>query len=573
MSRDPLRAEARTLAELFANGTRFVVPAFQRDYAWGDDQWDELWQDVVRISEGDKRASTHFLGPIVLQERTGRDRELLVIDGQQRLVTLSVLALVVIHRIEALAKQKSAPDNKNDLERARLLRENLVSTRDAVSLRESPRLTLNRRDDSFYKARIVQNELPNIKPRHDGERRLYDAWHFFKRRVDSRFNADTGSEALASFLTGIQDGLRFIEIRVEDDDTAFVVFETLNARGMALSTADLVKNYLFAKVANGGESDLDQVRINWERVLRDVPSEAVNRLLFYSLADRVENLSEKRVFTEIKQLISEPKLVFPFLEQLEESARLFAALDAPDSELWSELPGSPRAAVKLLKTLEAEQVRALLLAAWRTVPPEDFGKLLHQLGVLLVRAQITRVNTGDTKRAFHDAAYRVTQERIKRPAKILRTLKEIYPSDEDFQDAFEKLSVDPQGRRKRLARYLLAELERKMGGVSGNIEDDPQVTVEHILPVNPSGLWPEFSAEQHRQDLSRLGNLTLLEYRLNKPLGSAGFNKKVEVYKQSNFVMTRDIDGEGWSPEAIRARQRVMAEHAVQIWRLDLSGE
>ena len=572
MSRDQLRAEARTLAELFANGTRFVVPPFQRDYAWGDDQWDELWQDVVRISEGDQRASTHFLGPIVLQESPGQERELLVIDGQQRLVTLSVLALVVIHRIEALAKQKSAPDNKNDQERARLLRENLVSTRDAVSLRERPRLTLNRRDDGFYATRIVQNELPTIKPRHDGERRLYDAWHFFKRQIDSKFSADTTSEALASFLTRIQDGLRFIEIRVEDDDTAFVVFETLNARGMALSTADLVKNYLFAKVANGGPSDLDQVRINWERVLRDVPSESVNRLLFYSLADRVENLSEKRVFTEVKQLISEPKLVFPFLEQLEESARLYAALDSPESELWTDLPGSPRDAVKLLKTLEAEQVRALLLAAWRMVAPEDFSKLLHQLGVLLVRAQIARVNTGDTKRAFHDAAYRVTKEKLKRPAKIMRTLKDIYPSDDDFQAAFEKLSVDPQSRRKRLARYLLAAIEQQMSGVSVK-DDDTKVTVEHILPVNPGGLWPDFSAEQHRQDLTRLGNLTLLEYRLNKQVGSAGFAKKAEVYAQSGYAMTRNIEGEGWSPEAIRARQKVMAEHAVQIWRLDLSGE
>lgn len=572
MSRDPLRAEARTLAELFANGARFVVPPFQRDYAWGGEQWDELWQDVVAIASGDNSASTHFLGPIVLQDLPGRGRERLVIDGQQRLVTLSVLALAVISRVEVMAEQKGTPDNKDDLERVRLLRERHISTLDPVSLRLRPRLTLNRRDDSFYATRLVDNELPMARPRHDGERRLFDAWYFFRRQVDAKFGPDTTSEALADFLTRVQDGLQFIEIHVEDDDTAFVVFETLNARGMALSTADLVKNYLFSKAARYGEHDLDLARAGWERVIREVPSEAVSRLLFCGLAGGAQSLTEKRVYGEVKRLVPDPDDVVPFLRQLEESARLYAALDAPEAELWSDLPSPPRAAVKLLQLLEAEDARPLLLAAWRVVSPEDFGKLLHQLSVLLLRAQIARVNTGETKRAFIEAANRITNEQLKRPAKILRALRGIYPSDDDFGAAFEKLSVDPQGRHKRLARYLLAALERKMGGAPVS-EDDPQVTVEHILPVNPGGLWPDFSAEQHRQDLTRLGNLTLLEYRLNKQVGSAGFTKKAEVYAQSHYVMTRNIEGEGWSPEAIRARQKVMAEHAVQIWRLDLSGE
>ena len=78
--------------------------------------------------------------------------------------------------------------------------------------------------------------------------------------------------------------LRFIEIRVENDETAFGVFETLNARGVALSTADLVKNYLFANAARSGQNDLEQARLLWERVTRAVSPAQVASLLFHKLS-------------------------------------------------------------------------------------------------------------------------------------------------------------------------------------------------------------------------------------------------------------------------------------------------
>ena len=168
---------------------------------------------------------------------------------------------------------------------------------------------------------------------------------------------------------------------------------------------------------------------------------------------------------------------------------------------------------------------------------------------------------------YHSTARQIERGELKSPLSIARAMAAVTPDDATFHAAFAQLALDPKGPRKQLVRYLLSELEVSFGGVP--VDFDGGVTVEHILPENPGAGWAAFSADTHTRNVRRLGNLSPLEYQLNKTLGNAEFARKREVYAVSKFAMTRGIDVEDWSLETIRARQERMADRAVAIWRIE----
>lgn len=572
MSQDSLTATPVTLAELFGTQRRYEVPRFQRDYAWENEQWEDLFVDVLRVAQDPKGDMGHFLGPIVVQD-TGERHVQRVIDGQQRLITVTLLELSLIHRVERLVTEGVEPEA--NAERARLMRAAIVSTRETSSLRERPRMRLNDEDDGFYNTRLVQKHASTLTlrdARRPSERRLLGALLHFRARVDELLPKETTGAALADFFERILNGVQFIEIRVTDDNTAFIVFETLNARGVALNTADLAKNYLFAIAAEGGPGDLAQMQAEWRRTTTPVGPEQVSKLLFHALAaGAAGDLTERRVFQEIKRVAPDREQAFALMLRLDDAAQLYAALDSPEHERWSDLPNArtAREAVRLLQALEAEQVRTLVLAAAPILSLDELEKLLERLPVLLLRAQIARVNTGDLKRAFQRVARELHRGQHRRATQVLRALRDVYPSDEVFRSAMEQLAISPAGRRKRLLRHLLARLEADLGGRPVP-EDDPEVTVEHILPERQPGAWEGVTRAEDW--VNRLGNLTLLELSKNKQLrGSTDWATKQRVYASSTHAMARAVQlGERWTTEAIRLRQSALAERAVQLWRLEL---
>lgn len=566
--RETLNAKPVTLADVLSNGKRYIVPPFQRDYAWEEPEWSELWADLEELSRATSDRENHYLGAIVLQP-TGVRSDSNIIDGQQRLVTLSLLALAVIRSIDILARQGQDPDNNR--ERARILREKFVSTKDSASLQHRSRLKLNDNDNSFYQTYLVQGVEPSRPAALKGsEGRLYKAFAYFSGKVTSLLGAQASGSQLASFLEEtVAVRLRFIEIVVEDDDTAFTVFETLNARGVALGTADLLKNFVFSIAAKGGRSDLEQARIWWDQILRLVPMDQVATFLFHKLAGSVPELREKRVFAEVKHIVPLRKTVFEFLREMKEAAEIYAALDDPNSEFWSEFPEAKRH-VRVLELLRVEQSRPVVLAAIPRLAerPEKVARLLRNLVIISLRAKVARVNTGDLQRVYHVTAQKIERGELKSPLAIARSLSPIMPSDDEFRTSFGQLSLDPKGPNKRLVRYLLAELEAAFGGQVIDF-DASDATIEHILPENPGEGWEAFSAEDRLRDVRRLGNLTPLEGALNRGLGTAIYARKRIIYERSRYCMTQQIDVTEWTPGSIRVRQQKMAEMAALIWKIE----
>lgn len=565
--RETLTAKPVALAEVLSNGKRYVVPPFQRDYAWDHDEWSELWSDILALHRASPESS-HYLGALVLQP-TGERSDSKIIDGQQRLVTLSILALAVIGRIQRLADR--GEDAENNRERVRLLREKFVSTKDSASLQHRSRLQLNDHDNPFYQTYLLQGVAPSRPSLLKGsEARLFRALRFFEEALEALFQAPSSGAELAGFLeTSVALRLRFIEIIVQDDETAFTVFETLNSRGVALGTADLLKNFVFATAAKGGQSDLDQARLWWDQLVERVPLDQLATFLFHKLSAHVPDLREKRVFTEVKHLVPERLSVFEFLRETKEAAEIYAALDDPGGDFWAAFPHSRRH-VQILELLRVEQCRPVILAGLpRFVDkPDKLARFLKNLVIVSLRAQIARLNTGDLQRAYHAAAYKIEHGELKSPLAIARALGSVTPSDDDFKTAFGQLVLDPRGARKRLVRYLLSELEVACGGQPIDF-DGSDATIEHILPENAGPGWDSFSHEDRQRDVRRLGNLTPLEYVLNKSLGNADYPRKRDAYAQSRYCLTQAIVQTEWTPAAVRARQAQLAELAVSIWRIE----
>jgi hypothetical protein len=556
--KETLTAKPVTLADILSNGKRYLVPSFQRDYAWGEDEWRELWADLVLLNKASDELSNHYLGALVLQP-TGQQSESRIIDGQQRLVTL--IQLLVEREIEPA-------DNR---ERIRLLQEKFVSTKDSASLQRQSRMRLNDHDNPFYETYLVQGNVPSRPAALRGsEAKLYGAYRYFDSEIEALLGPQASGSELARFLDGtVGLRLRFIEIEVADEETAFTVFETLNARGVALGTADLLKNFIFATANKGGKSDLGQAQTWWDEIVTLVPLDHVATFLFHRLSAVVPDLREKRVFSEVKQLVPRSQDVFEFLREMKDAAEIYSALDDPESDFWGEF-AEARPAVRVLDLLRVDQCRPVILAAFRGFAdkPEKLVRLLRHLVVISLRAKVARINTGDLQRAYQSAALRIERNELKSPLAIARALSGVNPSDDDFRSYFSQLTLDPKGPNKKMVRYLLVELEAAWGGQRIDFEGS-DATIEHILPENPSSGWDAFPPQDRAPYLRRLGNLTLLEYEINRRLGSAPYDVKRERYAQSTFRMTRSIVQTEWSPAAVRARQMTMAEKAVGIWRIE----
>jgi hypothetical protein len=285
-----LKTATPDFLEFVGNGKRYAVPAYQRDYSWDDEHWDDLWNDILALR--DDPASRHYMGAVVVQAKS--DREFLVIDGQQRLATLSILALVIIGKLKQLAD--SQVDSENNRERSAGLRSRFIGEKDPASLVESSKLTLNSTDNPFYQDYLVQLRTPrNPRGMPKSNRQMWRCFQWFSKQIDSIEEYKRNGEALAHLLNEVvARRLMFILITVDNELNAYTVFETLNARGLELSATDLLKNYLFSRVRV--PNDLESLQRRWLRMIQTVSQESFPDFLRYHLLCEQPKVRSNRLF-------------------------------------------------------------------------------------------------------------------------------------------------------------------------------------------------------------------------------------------------------------------------------------
>ncbi len=553
--------------DLIGNGRSYKVPAYQRDYSWTDEQWEDLWLDIAELRpDSDKR---HYMGAVVVKAES--DRQFLIIDGQQRIATLTILGLSVINRLQHIAANGGPPENK---ERAEALRSRYIGEKDPASLTEISKLALNKHDDGFFQDYLVQLRRP-INPRSlpKSNKLLWECFAYFEKQIAGDPGLADDGLRLAELLSEVvARRLLFISIIVDDEMSAYTVFETLNARGLELTTTDLLKNYLFSRLHS--TNDLEAVQRRWERLIATVRQERFGTFLRYHYLTKQRQIRSGRLFKIVRDEVNSPAEVIALITILEERAEVYDALGDPGHSLWAETPEAIPY-IRELALFKVSQMTPLLFAAFEKLSREDFVRVLKLTSIVSFRyTVISGLNPNELEPVYHEAAKAVLNNTAVTDAQVFNVLKSVYVRDENFLADFSQKSIATSGQRKKVTKYILCKLEQDASGKTCDFETDPG-TIEHILPENPSDEWDSFiSRERWDNAIYRLGNLTLLPAPVNRDLGGKSFREKLSAYENSSYILTRtiaEIAPEEWTLEVLEARQKNLAQRAVHIWRADFA--
>jgi len=563
-----LNTSTTNFLELIGNGRTYQVPAYQRDYSWGEEQWEDLWNDLTELRA--RQDATHYMGALVVEGKS--DRQFAIIDGQQRFATLSLLVLAVIKRLVGLAEAGVEADANR--ERATALRARYIGEKDPASLVEASKLALNSTDGGFYQDYLVQLRAP-LNPRGlpKSNRLLWDCFRYFEGVVGADAALANNGLALASLISEtVGRQLMFIRIAVDDELNAYTVFETLNARGLELSATDLLKNYLFSRLRT--PADLQTLQRRWLALIATVQQERFPDFLRYHLQCELPRVRSQRLFQLVRDRVRDGAGVFALMLALEARAELFAALSDPTHAYWIDRPEC-KEHIREFNVFRVRQMTPLLFAAWEKLDRGDFARLLKLVAVVLFRyGVISGRNTNALEPIFHASAKALLDGAVSGPAGVFTLLKPVYVDDERFEQDFARFAVSSRGQSRKLARYILARLESDASKLACDPETDP-ATVEHVLPENPSAAWEAaIPADKWEDSIFRLGNLLLLEGAANRRIGNADFVQKVPVYLQSGYAMPRELAEQApemWTLANLDARQTRMASRASHVWRSDFT--
>lgn len=546
-----------TYRKLMGNGLKYVIPKFQRDYSWESEHWDDLWQDIQLILENEE--NEHYMGYLVLQ--TTDNKKYTVIDGQQRLTTLTILILAVLKRLNDFIDEDSEVEN-NEI-RINTYRNNYIGTLNTITLISDNKLKLNRNSDDYYRNYMVLlKELP-LRNTNTSEKNMRSCFEWFYKKLKKY---STGEE-VANFLETIVDKLFFTVITVTDQINAFKVFETLNARGVQLSSSDLLKNYLFSVIdeSNPHHTEIEELEKLWSRIIGKLGNKKFEDYLRYYWNSKNKTVRKNQLFKVIKNNISSKKDTFELIRDLEESTDIYIAIQDPGSELWGDKPDIIKA-LKELKLFQIKQTNSLLMSAYQNLDINSFTKLVKTCSVISFRYNIIG---GLNPNEQEDVYNRIANSISKNKTINLTDFHSVYISDINFENDFKTKQFKRTSKNHKIVKYLYSKIEKHSFNNDINSESD-NYTIEHILPESADENWGDFNNEQVNRSIYRLGNLALLENKLNLEAGTKPYSDKKEILKKSNCHSTNSIPEEynDWNENKVSARQRELAKLAKSIWRI-----
>lgn len=549
-----------TFRKILGNGLTYVVPKFQRDYSWESEHWDDLWLDLMDLSN--KVETSHYMGYLVLQ--TSDNKEHKIIDGQQRITTMSLLIIAILKKLKIL--EEEGVDVEHNRVRREQLQNSYIGYLDPVSLVAKNKLRLNRNNDKFYRSYIVPLEYMPQRNTNASEKLMRACFEWFSKKINSEFK--TGEE-LTLFIDNIVDQLFFTVITVGDELNAYKVFETLNARGVQLSASDLLKNYLFSSVDSdplgAHNDDFNQLELYWDDILSKLGSEKLPEFLRYYWNSKHKTVRKNDLFKTIKKNVKGKQQVFALLRDLVQKADVYTALLNPNDELWIGKESVIKSLTEL-KLFGAKQPISLLISAYENLDDKSFAMVVRMCSVIYMRYNVIGgLNPNEQEGVFNRIAVSIYNNKSFEKSDFLS----VYPADEVFELDFANKELRNTTRNRKVIKYILTKIENDNEGCEYDITSEKN-SIEHILPENPSEEW-ELEDDVIQRSRYRLGNLTLLEKGMNNDLKNSTFEEKKKVFCQSDFGITKSIveEYESWGENEIVKRQKWMAKKAKSIWMIN----
>jgi hypothetical protein len=556
MPADFFTTEKRTLGVVLSNTTPPLrVPGYQRDFSWEERQISDFWHDLQHFDGlypgTNINGKEYFLGATVF---VNNETYHLILDGQQRLATATILLATIRDKIR-----------EYNLDAANQIQSNFISFQDYLTGEHLPKLQLNEFDRSFFRD-AVQTFPPQAGgPTKRSHKLILKAYQYFAERINEGWDSKSGGAVAfrwaARIAKTLTDHVSLVTVVSTDEDNAASIFETLNDRGIGLSTADLLRSWLLRKSPVAQREEVIQY---WSDVFDSTGTGGgAQALIRFSWVSRHGDVKERSLYKVITHKLGEANASpVEFSRQLRDDALFYKRVrdgDTPDvkeRDIWTGLG-----------TLGAQSGYALLFAANRSLPQDAQKRLAAALFSLIVRHNIIC----DRDRVKFESTVFAAAKALSDGggvAAALAVLRALSPSDEEVQHSFTSLSL---GRsQSSVAQIILRAIEYKLRTTDELIIATPdRVHLEHIYPQKPA---PAERLDNHDNYVGRLGNLTLLDHHLNQAAQNSPFlAKRDQYYTHSDIHLTKELlDKDAWTTADIDARQNHLCDLALEVWPLNL---
>ena len=585
-------ADECSFNELVSRYSSMYVPPFQRPYKWGEEQIEELFDDVYKPMSWAKgvkaladEEESHYMGAVVLCKDGGRH---MILDGQQRLTTLSILLAYLKAKMTAGANGDTKRQRKAILYGGRLIKQEA-----SIDGNTDPILSPQEDDLKVYR-QIIESEDLSIPLEFDPtgipaatrrenkllrKRNVFKAYKLIRdltRDIIIKPAAQSGIDefsALDLAASKLLNKLSVVVIEAHNESAAFRLFETLNARGLDLSAADLIKNNLFAIAQN--EQQRADVRESWESVAESVNGDQVAFMRTFWLMDH-DFVRKDGLFDAYKRELQARKnseeFLKKFLESLVSAAEHYHEIVAPDDK------NDHYHGLASLNHLGAKTCRPLLLNLKINRPHllRDVIPLIESLTVRwMIAGKVFNVLETTYAKVAKDVSRAICDQKSDEQIVqiIYSTLNGLgVPDDETFALNFSKYSAP---RSSKAVRYILCKINEELSSGGGeHVANPATVHIEHIFPQDPSPealAHSEINEEESEDYSSRIGNLTLLAAKINMSIKNRAFPQKLSAEKglmQSRLAINDDVKkATNWRKGEIDERSKRFAQIALRIWK------
>jgi len=568
-----LDAKTFGIGQLITQRKKLIVPEHQRDFSWTLDDVSQFISDIINALQTD--AVEYFIGLIVVLGP--RENAWSILDGQQRLATTTMIYSAIRQWLSERGYDADERQIDSEFLRARQL-----------GGEYSPRLTLNAINNELFWNLVIRKS-----PVDDIDRQIQNTSKYSSNRLlleAAKYARDCVNDYAQSDVTSPDDQKRkifqlssFLENRVECvvldvalEKSAYIIFESLNARGNKLSALDLVKNYAFSLADS---YCLDEIRTRWSLMSDRIEEKDADDFLKTFWTSRFGRVQLPYLYDKIKEKYKTSEEVVAFVTELSKVADYYLALDDPSHEIWNTYGPECSNQIEIISILGSKQVRAPIISAIEQFSPELMSCLLRALIVLTVRYQIVgKRRTGVLEIALARMANRIYECEISSSADIWKEIKSLVPNNDDFTVDFMRFADKKASRLIYFLNQLEIVFRRKKGLQTIDLEKAACVQSNIVLDnVIPKQLFPEFVHLDKDEVLfwqNCIGNKCIIE----QDNGMAKFQKlqdRIKSHTKSSFLLTSGIPelvsdhSEISIVDLIVKRQRQLATLAVEAWPLE----
>lgn len=553
-----MKASEKKIKDLFSEAkTFFAIPVYQRDYNWQEKHCKQLFEDILNVGK-DIDITSHFIGSIVyIHEGVYGigEKEFYVIDGQQRMITITLLHIVLYHRLK-----ESKEEYADELYELYLV--NKFSKRDIKLKLLPPEENLN------ILNKILEENWEELEKYQD--RNIVKNYKFFKEIISNYSN-----EEIEYLLAGL-DKVIYVDIALEKDkDDPQRIFESLNSTGLDLSQGDLIRNYILM--------DLEREKQNlvyknlWLPIENNCKISLGNEIKNY-VSDFIRDYltlkngkipSKPKVFEEFKEFYN--KNNDEQLEDIKNFSEEYSHIIKPNTEKDKEI----RKELENLKVLDQTVINTFLIGILRDyrenkIIKNEILEILKLLQSYIWRRFITEKPSNALNKIFQGMYLRISKDQKYYKSLEESLLNQDFPTDDELKEALKTKNVY---KDKEKLRYVFKELENYNHNELIDFENE-KITIEHIFPQKPNKSWKEkysdYELEEMKTFKDTISNLTLTGSNAN--LGNKSFlekrNDDIHGYKNSKLYLNKYLSKlNEWNLSAMEGRFEELFKNIVKVWK------